>query len=163
VTNLYICSRDANDKIIVSPDTHKRNLRQYLNQFRLISDNIDILDAQILNYTVLYTVSIEYDQNKRVVLQSVNTRLKTLLSTTNYQIGQPIVLGDIMGAIVNTAGVSGVISIQIESISGTIAGRTYASSTFNVASLLMNGVLSCPPGSIYELKYPDFDIIGSAL
>jgi hypothetical protein len=108
-------------------------------------------------------VSIEYDQNKRAVLQSVNTRLKTLLSTTNYQIGQPIVLGDIMGAIVNTAGVSGVISIQIESISGTIAGRTYASSTFNVASLLMNGVLSCPPGSIYELKYPDFDIIGSAL
>ena len=163
VTNLYICSRNGNNEIVTSPDTHKRNLRVYLNQFRLISDNIDILDARVLNYTLKYAVSIEYDQNKRAVLQSVNTRLKTLLATSNYQIGQPIVLGDIMGAIVNTAGVSGVISIQVESISGTVSGRTYASSTFNVASLLRNGILDCPPGSIYELKYPDFDIIGSAL
>jgi len=102
VTNLYICSRDAESKIIVSPDTHKKNLRTYLNQFRLISDNIDILDARIINYTVDYTVTVEYDQNKRTVLQAINTRLKTLLATTNFQISQPIVLGDLMNVIVNT-------------------------------------------------------------
>ena len=162
VTNLYICSRDAQNQIVPSPDTHKKNLRMYLNQFRLISDNIDILDAQILNYTLKYTISIEYDQNKRTVLQAINTRLKTLLSSSNFQIGQPVVLGDLMSVIVNTPGVSNVSSVRIESISGTSSGRSYSSSTFSVADLTRTGVVRCPQGAIFELKYPDYDIIGSA-
>ncbi len=162
VTNLYICSRDADDKIIVSPDTHKKNLRQYLNQFRLISDNIDILDAQILNYAVYYNVTVEYDQNRRTVLQSINTRLKTLLATTNFQIGQQIVLGDIINIMITTSGVSSVISVQVRSISDTVSGREYSPSTFNPTQLTSQGVIRCPRGAIFELKYPDYDIVGRA-
>ena len=161
VTNLYICSRDAESKIIVSPDTHKKNLRTYLNQFRLISDNIDILDARIINYTVDYTVTVEYDQNKRTVLQAINTRLKTLLATTNFQISQPIVLGDLMNVIVNTSGVSNLSNVQIKSISGTVSGREYSSSSFNPSYQTSKGVVRCPQGSIFELKYPDYDITGN--
>ena len=162
ITNLYICSRNAQSQIVSSPDTHKKNLRTYLNQFRLISDNIDILDAQILNCRIRYTVTIEYDQNKRTVLQAVNSRLKTLLSTSNFQIGQPLVIGDIMNVIVNTSGVSGVSSIRVESVSDAFEGRTYSGSTFNVLDLTQQGVVKCPAGSIFELKYPDYDIVGSA-
>ena len=162
VTNLYICSSDADKKIVVSPDSHKKNLRKYLNQFRLISDNIDILDAQILDYGVTYTVTVEYDQNKRTVLQSINTRLKALLSTTNFQIGQPIVLGDIMNVIVNSEGVSSVSNIQITSIAGTNSGRVYSSNTFNVSLQTQTGVIRCPNGAIFELRFPDYDITGKA-
>lgn len=162
VTNLYICSRNSNSEIVLSPDTHKRNLRTYLNQFRLISDNIDILDARILNYQVRYSVTVEYDQNKRTVMQAINNRVKSLLSTTNFQIGQPIVMGDIMSVIMNTAGVSGISSLLITSVSGTVTGREYSSSSFNLTDLLTRGIVSCPPGSIFEMKYPEYDIIGSA-
>ena len=162
VTNLYVCSRDINDQIVVSPDTLKKNLRSYLNQFRLISDNIDILDARVLNYRVSYSVTTEYDQNTRVVLQNINTRLRTLLATTNFQVGQPILIGDLHSIIINTPGVSSVMSVRINSVSGTVDGRVYADSTFNPNDLLKNNVLYSPPGSLFELKYPDYDIIGSA-
>lgn len=162
ITNLYVCSRNINSEMIVSPDTLKKNMRVYLNQFRLISDNIDILDARILNYTLRYQIAIEFDQNKRSVLQSVNGRLKTLLSTTNFQIGQPIVIGDITNVIVNTQGVSSLSSIRIQAISGTQDGRVYSDSTFNVNDLLKKSVVTCPAGSIFEIKYPENDIIGSA-
>jgi len=162
VTNLYVCSRDINDQIVVSPDTLKKNLRAYLNQFRLISDNIDILDARVLNYRITYAVTTEYDQNIRVVLQNINTRLRTLLATTNFQIGQPILMGDLHNIIINTTGVSSVMSVRIISMSGTVDGRSYADSSFNPNDLLKNNVLYCPPGSLFELKYPDYDIIGSA-
>jgi hypothetical protein len=161
VTNLYICSRNANNQITVTPDTHKRNLRTYLNQFRLISDNIDILDAQIFNYEIRYTVNIEYDQNKRTVMQSINARLKKLLATTNFQIGQPIVLGDLVSVIITTTGVSSVSSLRVVPITGTVSGREYSESSFNVQSLTRGGVVRCPSGGIFELKYPDYDIIGS--
>ncbi len=162
VTNLYICSRNASDQITVSPDTHKKNLRTYLNQFRLISDNIDILDAQILNYTLRYAVTVEYDQNKRNVLQAINSRLKTLLATANFQVGQPVVLGDIANVIVTTTGVSSLISIRVESIAGTVSGREYSSSSFSVRNQTANGIVRCPTGSIFEIKYPDYDITGVA-
>jgi hypothetical protein len=162
ITNLYVCSRNINNEIVVSPDTLKRNMRVYLNQFRLISDNIDILDARILNYTLRYQITVEFDQNKRSVLQSVNGRLKTLLSTTNFQVGQPIIIGDITNVIVNTQGVSSISTIRILPISGTKDGRDYSDSTFNVNDLLRKGVVVCPAGSIFEIKYPENDIIGSA-
>jgi hypothetical protein len=161
ITNLYVCSRNIDSEIIVSPDTLKKNMRVYLNQFRLISDNIDILDARILNYVLRYRVTIEFDQNKRSVLQSINGRLKTLLSTTNFQIGQPIVLGDITNVIVNTQGVSSISFVRIQSISGAQDGRVYSDSTFNVNDLLRKDTVVCPAGSIFEIKYPENDIIGS--
>ena len=160
VTNLYICARNSDNQITVSPDTHKRNLRTYLNQFRLISDNIDILDAQVLNYTIRYSVDVEYDQNKRTVLQAISSRLKTLLSTTNFQIGQPIVLGDITNVIVTTPGVSSLTTVKIYSVTGTVSGRQYSDSTFNVRNQTVGGVVRCPMGAIFELKYPDYDITG---
>jgi hypothetical protein len=45
---------------------------------------------------------------------------------------------------------------------GTISGRTYSSSQFEVATQLRNNVIRCPVGAIFEMKYPDYDITGSA-
>jgi len=162
VTNLYVISRNSSDEFVISSDTLKRNLRTYLNQFRLISDNIDILDAQVLNYGIVYTVTVEFDQNRRTVLQSINTRVRTLLTTNKFQVGQPLVVSDIVSTIINTSGVSGLLSVRVVPKSGTISGRTYASSQFEVATLLRNNVVRCPAGSIFEMKYPDYDITGSA-
>jgi hypothetical protein len=162
VTNLYVISRNVGDEFTISSDTLKRNLRTYLNQFRLISDNIDILDAQVLNYGVTYTVTVEFDQNRRTVLQSINTRLRTLLTTNKFQVGQPLVVSDIISTIINTPGVSGMMNIRVVPKVGTISGRTYSSSQFEVATQLRNNVIRCPVGAIFEMKYPDYDITGSA-
>lgn len=162
VTNLYVASRTETGAFAISPDSLKRNLKSYLNQFRLISDNIDILDAQILNYGVNYSITVEYDQNRRSVLQAVNTRLKTLLTSNKFQVGQSISVGDLVSTIINTSGVSSVISVKVVSLSGEVSGRTYSESKFQVDAITRRGTVVCPTGCIFEIKHPDYDIVGAA-
>ena len=40
-TVLHVLSRDRHGKLVTTPDTLKKNIRKYINDFRLISDAID--------------------------------------------------------------------------------------------------------------------------
>ena len=77
-----------------------------------------------------------------------------------FQINQPILVDDINNVIINTDGVVSLVDLRVYPISNTIEDRTYSSSTFNFDASIKNGIIYGPNGSIFELKYPDIDIIG---
>ena len=162
-SQLFICSKDLNGFLTVSPDTLKKNLRVYLNEFRLISDAIDILDARVVNFRVKFTVFVNPNANKSATLQSVISKLTDVLRVSKFQIDQPILLSDIQNAIINTAGVLTLVDLKIENLNGTIQDRQYSNVTLNIKQYTRRGVLFGPPGSIFELRYPQQDIMGTAL
>jgi hypothetical protein len=45
---------------------------------------------------------------------------------------------------------------------GSIKTRTYSDQTFNVSSHTTRGIVLPPVGSIFEVRYSDDDIVGSA-
>lgn len=162
-SQLFICSKDSNGFLTTSPDTLKKNLRTYLNEFRLISDAIDILDARVINFRVKFTIFVNPNANKSTTLQTVISRISDILSVSKFQIDQPILLSDIQNVIINTSGVLTLVDLKIENLSGTIQDRTYSSVTINVKQYTKRGILFGPPGSIFELRYPQQDIMGTAL
>jgi hypothetical protein len=159
---LYIASKDSDGKLDTSPDSLKKNLRTYLNEYRLVSDAIDILDAQILNYIVRFDVATYPHANKVLVVQNIISNLTRLLDTANFQIDQPILMSDIINVVLNTSDVISINTLTVESASGTIDDRKYGNSSINIAAATKKGIIVAPAGSIFELKYPRFDIIGSA-
>ena len=56
---LYILCKNAQNELIFAPDMLKNNIKTYLNQFRMISDAIDILDGQIINLQVNYDITVD--------------------------------------------------------------------------------------------------------
>jgi hypothetical protein len=162
-SQLFVCSKDTNGFLTTSPDTLKKNLRTYLNEFRLISDAIDILDARVINFRVKFTIFVNPNSNKSATLQSVIARLSSILTVSNYQIDQPILLSELQNAIINTQGVLTLVDLKIESLSGTVLNRTYSNVSHNVKQYTRRGVVYGPPGSIFELRYPQQDIMGTAL
>ena len=46
---------------------------------------------------------------------------------------------------------------------GTVEDRSYSSSTFPFEQSTKNGIIFGPKGSVFEMKFPDDDIIGSAM
>ena len=161
-STIAIISRDSDNRLILSPDTLKQNLQTYLNEFRLISDAIDIVDARILNIGVKYAIVVDAFSNKDLTVQRVNASLKNYLKIENFQIDQPIVISDLTNLILNTDGVLSQISIEITSKAGVDKTRAYSDQTFNIASNTSRGIIVPPEGSIFELRYPDDDIIGNA-
>lgn len=160
---LYIICRDAEDQLIIAPDSLKKNLALYLNSFRLISDAIDILDAQVINLKVEYTVVSEPKANKQLVLQNINSRLVDYFGIKNFDIDQPLVIDDIRNIIYNTQGVVSVQSLNVKNISGTVGTREYSDIQFDVQTNTNKGIIIGPAGSMFEVKYKNQDIVGSII
>lgn len=162
-TQLFIISRDADSKLIVSPDSLKKNLRLFLNEFRMISDAIDILDAGVINISVEFKIATEPNAVKNIVIQDILVRLRKFFEIKNFQIDQPIKLDDIHNIIYNNPGVAAVIDLRVKNINGSIVERQYSDIKYDIASNTRKRLLIPAPGSIFEVRYPEFDIIGSAV
>lgn len=162
-TQLFIISRNAKSELVTSPDTLKKNLVVYLNQFRLISDAIDILDARVINIGIDYQIMVQTNINANIVIQAVNAKLAKYFDRRNFQIDQPIIIDEIRSEIFNTSGVVSVIDIKVKSLAGTVSERSYSDSSIDIQASTQKGMIVGPPGSIFELKYSKFDIVGSSI
>lgn len=162
-TQLYIISRNNQGQLSVSPDSLKKNLQTYLNSFRMISDAIDILDAQIINLKLEFSVVIDPSKNKKLVLGNVISRLKTYFNQKHFEIDQPIILSDLQNLIYNNNGIISVTNISLKNLSGPVNGRDYSGAQFDVQSNTVKGIVIGPPGSIFEVKFKEFDIEGTAV
>jgi hypothetical protein len=163
-TQLFIISRDADGKLIISPDSLKKNLRIFLNEFRMISDAIDILDAAIINLCIEFKIAVEPNSVKNIILQDIMARLRKYFEIKNFQIDQPIRFDDIHSIIYSAPGVASVIDLRFKNITGNVVDRQYSDVKFDTASNTRKRLLiPNPPGSIFEIRYPEFDIVGSAV
>ena len=160
---LYIISLDRNGNMTSSPDALKKNLSAYINEFRLISDAIDVLDGQVVNFAVKYEVYVAPNANRIQVVQNINNRLAAVLQRKYFQIDQPIVVDDITNVIINTDYVIALKDLRVFPRTGDVEGRSYSSSTFPFETSTKNGFIFGPTGAIFELKFPRNDIIGSAM
>jgi len=161
-TQLFIVSRDVNSNLITSPDSLKKNLRVYLNQFRLISDAIDVLDAQVIDIGVKFSVVADPAANKNAIVQTVISNLATYFDISNFQIDAPIVISEAQNIIINSPGVISLTGLEIFNRVGVINNRLYSNISLNIPANTYKGLIIGPPGSIFQMKYPNVDIIGSA-
>jgi len=159
---LYVISLDRNGNLALASDILKKNLSKYLNEFRLISDAVDVLDTQVINFGVRYLALVSQSANKFQVLQDINNRLAESLQKKYFQIDQPIIIDDITNIIINTHNVISLVDLKIFPRAGSIEDRNYSSSSFPFSRSTKNGIIFGPIGSIFELKFPLHDIIGSA-
>jgi len=155
---LYLLSRDAKRNLVPSPDALKRNLRSYLNEFRLISDAIDIIDAKVINYGISLNLYCSQGFNKYDVSNEVIKRIRNISKLEDFQIGQSIIESHIINAIINVKGVLSYDNLRLRSLTGIIDNREYSNNYYNFKSNFLKGVYIAHPSIIFELKYPLNDI-----
>lgn len=164
-SRLYVISRNSSGQLVVSPDALKDNLVRYINQYRLISDALDILDAPVINIKVKFSVVIDptYSTNKNLVLQAVIKRLRDYFGQKKLELDQPIVIADLQNLIFNNPGVLSVGEIKVENVFGTVGSKTYSSIQYDIDTNTEKGIVFGSQGSIFEVRYPDSDIIGASI
>ena len=158
---LYLLCRNANNELVLAPDLLKKNLATYLNQYRMISDAIDIMDGRIINLQINYDITVDPTYNRQLVLQNVQSKLIQYFNIGNFQMDQPLILDDLRNIIYNNVGVLAVRGITATNQTGTISGRNYSTVRYDVnTNLINNSILIPPPGGMFEVKYKNFDLIG---
>lgn len=160
---MFVICRNSRNQLVPASDSLKNNLSTYLNEYRMISDAIDILDARVINLQVNFKAVVDPTLNKELVLQNALSKLKDFINTSNINIDQPLIINDIQNVIYNTPGIVTVVGVEIKNVYGNIDNREYSNQSFNVNSFTKKGILFGPPGSIFEIRYPNYDIIGTAV
>ena len=157
-SSIYIISRDQFGNLAKSPDTLKLNLVNYLNEFRIVSDALDILDARIINLGIEFEVVSSPGTNKTVVAQTAINNIGQLFTQAKLNIDLPISLSDIQNVLLNSEGVMSLISLHVINLYGKIEDREYSNVPFDVKSSTAQQIIVGPPGTIFELKFPAHDI-----
>ena len=160
-TTLYIVNRNSAGQLTLSPDALKKNLVTYLNEFRLISDAIDILDARIVNIGVEFQISVDPNFNPEAVLRSCIGKLINYTRVENFQIGEPIRNSDLINLVYNTPGVLAVVDLRVVNKTGSAGTRNYSSVVHNIPAHTSKGLIFPPVGGIFEVKFSDLDIKGA--
>jgi len=157
--DLYVLSTDLNNNLVASTSALKSNLRSYINQYRMIGDTINIKDAFVVNICINFEIITLPNYNNNKVLTDCVLALQNFFNINNWQINQPIILRDISVILDNIDGVQTVNNIAISNKAGTLSG--YSQYAYDVNGALQNGTIfpSIDP-MIFEVKYPNTDIIG---
>tara|TARA_R110000772_G_scaffold379_4_gene1339 strand:+ start:256 stop:2154 length:1899 start_codon:yes stop_codon:yes gene_type:complete len=157
--DLYVLSTDINGNLTTASDALKNNLRTYINQYRMIGDTVNIKDAFVVNIGINFEIITLPDYNNSQVLTNCITNLQNFFSINRWQINQPILLRDISTLLDNIVGVQTINNISISNKAGTQSG--YSQYAYDVSGALQNGTIfpSIDP-MIFEVKYPNTDIIG---
>jgi hypothetical protein len=161
-TELFVLSQNRSGQLTIAPDTLKKNLRTYINEYRLISDAIDVLDAIVVNYGIEYAIVVTPESTKSTVNAAVSVAIKAAVARKYFQIDQPIVEADIINVIINTPGVLSLQSLSFYSRNGTVTGRVYSDFVFDLEANKFKGLIIPPSGAIFEVKFPSSDISGMA-
>ena len=160
---LYITSRDSSGKLVAASDALKKNLSAYLNEFRLIGDAMDVLDASVINYQINITCRFSHNSNKYELISLIIRKVRALYTADTMALGKPLVKSDIMNIVINQPGVVACVDIKLTNVAGTIQNRTYSTVQKNLDLALKDDIYFAEPYEIYELRHPSSDIIVTVL
>jgi hypothetical protein len=160
--NLYTLGLNASGNFEPLNRAVKENLQVYLNQYRMLTDAVNIKDAFIINIGVRFDIVTLPQYNSNEVLVNCINKFKELLNNNKMQINQPIMLSKLYTEIDRVDGVQSVTSIKIVNLSDSTKG--YSSNVYDITAATKDGVIypSLDP-SIFEVKYMNQDIIGKVV
>lgn len=157
--NIYVISEDTSGKLLPANITLKNNLRNWLLQYKVVNDTIDILDAQIANFGINYTVAIDMNASRFSVINKANAAIRDFLLKNQYDIGESILITDFYKVLQKVKGVIDVTDLEIVERTGT----SYSSFSYDFeGGLSADGRrIEGQNNVVFELKFPNIDIKGA--
>ncbi len=169
--NMYLLAYNSDNNLVNASTAVKNNLKTYINQYRMLTDNINIIDGTIINIGIMFEIIVYNSENKNEVLLRCIDAITNYFDISNWSFNQPIVYAELYRLIMNVKGVQA-IPIDYNISDGKRAGLNiicksgglYSNTYVDLEGLTINGIIYPPRTiSIFELKTPQIDIEGRAI
>jgi hypothetical protein len=162
-TNLYVLGYNGIGKLAQLNTLVKQNLATYLEQYRVLTDDVNILDAFVVNIGVEFNIVVYRHYNMNDVLARCIDAIKNFFDIKKWQINQPIIMNDLRLTIGMVDGVQTVTSVRVTNKYKFKDGRDYQEYRYPIEEATVDDIIypSLDP-CIFELRYPETDIVGNA-
>lgn len=161
--NMFLIAEGADGKLQKPSNLMKQNLKTWLDSSKMISDTLDLFDANIINLKINFKVILNNNTNPNTAISDIKRRLFEELTLIPPDIGEPIYISEIMRIIQSVPEVATVPTrdgVKVTSLSGG------SHSDFNYEIDLNtspdNNYIYIPDNSIWEVKFID-DIVGTVV
>lgn len=161
--NLYVIGYNAEKRLATLNSLVKQNLAKYLEQFRILTDDVNILDAFVVNIGVNFEIIVYRNYNMNDVLARCIDAIKDFFNIDKWQINQPIILNDLRLTIGSVDGVQSLTNLVVNNKYKFKDGKDYQEYRYPISDATIDDVIypSLDP-CIFEIRYPETDIIGHA-
>jgi hypothetical protein len=168
--DLYITCKDSEGFYTNASDAIKLNLAKYINEFRLIGDNFNILDVPIFNFGISAVIKVSSEVDIESVILEVTSRIFESLRFDLLNIGEPINVNEIERVINNTDGVVTLLTNKKNIIVNKTEKDTwhdfdldikrgYSNNIVDSNIHYIDGFVYSPKGGLFEMKYSSQDIL----
>lgn len=160
--DLYVLGYDENRNFTGLNDAVKFNLLNYLKQYRMLTDAVNIKTPFIINIGVDFQIVVNEVFNSNEVLLKAIEVVKKMMANDRMGINMPIFKNTILREIANVQGVITVAGLDVFNLYDTTQG--YSGNIYNIELATKNSIIypSLDP-CIFEVKYPNKDIRGKVL
>ncbi len=158
--DMYVLGYNPNKQLTTASTTLKNNLATYINEFRMVTDAVNIKDAFYINIGVNFDISIKSGFNNNDVIINCISFLKEYFNIEKWNINQPINLSDISSQLLQVKGVQSISKLEVINKQDS-TGNTYSKYAYDIPGATRNeNVYPSLDPSIFEIRYPDTDIQG---
>jgi len=160
--NLYTLGYNKDGNLVELNPAVKENLKTYINQYRMLTDAVNIKTAFVINIGITFEIITLPEYNSNEVLIKCVDKMKSIFDNKVWQINQPIVMSKIYTELDRVEGVQSVTSVRVVNLYNTTDG--YSGNVYDIPAATKAGVIypSLDP-SVFEVKYPNSDIVGKVV
>ena len=157
--NLHILGYDINKNLTTLNLAAKENLSTYLEQYRMLTDAINIKDAYVVNLGLDFEITTFKNYNNDEVISNCIKLLREYFNIDRWEVNQPIIISEVSNTISQVEGVQTLESVKFNNKFGEILG--YSKYKYDLDQATVNGVIypSLDP-TIFEIKNINSDIQG---
>ena len=161
--NLYVLGYDENKNLATLNTLVKKNLAKYLEQYRVLTDDVNILDAFVVNDGVQFHIVVYRNYNMNDVVARCIDAIKDFFDIAKWQINQPIIMNDLRLTIGSVEGVQTISDVIITNKYRFQDGRDYFEYRYPIEEATVDDIVypSLDP-CIFEIRHPETDIVGFA-
>jgi hypothetical protein len=91
------------DWIQLTDKFSKNNILNYLSEFRMINDYLDIVSGEVIDLALEVDVIMDKNQNQTEVLRDIISRITAYFAIDKRKMGDPLFVGELMSEITNVS------------------------------------------------------------
>jgi len=167
LVNLYVLGFNSDKQLRSLNFQTKTNLKNYLGQYKVLTDQINIIDAFVVNIGVNFEIVVFKNKNMNDVLAAAIDSVKSFFDIDRWDINQPIVLNDLRLQVSDVEGIQSISKLEVVNKYGYKDGSNYANFKYDIAGNAYDDttglILPSLDPMIFEVRFPDTDIVGTAV
>jgi len=146
----------------VVSNTLKNNIINYLSEYRMINDYVDLDNGEVIDLKLEYDLVLDKNVSQTDVLKSVINETTTYFSIDKRKMGDPLFVGDLIRLIGNISGVVNVVDVRVFNMIGgeyssSEVSQPYKDSTTKEIQQ-SDMTIYMMSNQIYQIRFPNKDI-----